>query len=141
MAKKIEKQLKLQIPGGKADPSPPIGPALGAAGINIGEFVNQFNQETADMQGDIVPVVITVYDDRTFEFQVKTPPASKLLLKAAGKEKGSGKNLVSKAGSVTEQQVREIAEQKMPDLNATDVEAASQSVKGTAKSMGIKVEG
>lgn len=140
MAKKVEKQLKLQIPAGEATPAPPIGPALGAAGINIGEFVNQFNEASQEMKGNIVPVVITVYEDRSFDFQLKTPPASGLLLKAAGKEKGSGKNLVSKAGSVTKDQVREIAEEKMADLNANDTEAAMKIVEGTARSMGIEVK-
>src|SRR5690606_16763650 len=118
MAKKVEKKVKLQIPAGKATPAPPIGPVLGQAGINIGDFVNQFNAATAEMMGDIIPVELTVYNDRSFDFVLKTPPASNLLIKAAGVQKGSGKNLVSKAGKVTEAQVREIAEKKMADLNA-----------------------
>jgi len=140
MAKKIAKKLKLQIPAGKATPAPPVGTALGPTGINIGEFVNQFNEKTRDQGGDIIPVEITIYDDRSFEFVLKTPPASRLLLKALGKPKGSGKNLVSKAGVVTKAQVREIAEQKMPDLNANDTDAAMKIIEGTARSMGIEVK-
>lgn len=139
MAKKIEKKVKLQIPAGKATPAPPIGPVLGQAGINIGDFVNQFNSATAEMGGDIIPVELTVYNDRSFDFVLKTPPASSLLIKSAGIQKGSGKNLVSKAGRVTEAQVREIAEKKMADLNAASVEAAMNTIKGTARSMGIEV--
>jgi large subunit ribosomal protein L11 len=140
MAKKVQKKLKLQIPAGKATPAPPVGTALGPAGINIGEFVNQFNSATQEMRGDIIPVEITVYEDRTFSFVLKTPPASRLLLKALGKDKGSGKNLVSKAGVVTKAQVKEIAEQKMPDLNANDTEAAMKIIAGTARSMGVEVK-
>jgi large subunit ribosomal protein L11 len=136
---KVTKKLKLQIPGGAATPAPPVGPALGQAGINIGEFVKQFNDATAQMRGDIVPVEISVFEDRSFSFVLKTPPASNLILKAAGKEKGSGKNAVSKVGSVTQAQIREIAEKKMPDLNAHDIEAASKIIEGTARSMGIEV--
>ena len=140
MAKKVEKKLKLQIPAGKATPAPPIGPALGQAGINIGDFVNRFNEATREKMGDIIPVEISVYEDRSFDFVLKTPPASRLLLKALGKDKGSGKNMVSKIGSVSKAQVREIAEQKMPDLNANDIEAASRIIEGTARSMGIEVK-
>ena len=140
MAKKVEKQIKLQVPAGQANPSPPLGPALGQAGVNIGEFVTRFNEATKDMMGDIIPVVLSVYEDRSFDFVLKTPPASSLLLKAAGVQKGSGKNLVKKAGSVTKDQVREIAEKKMPDLNANDVEAAMKIIEGTARSMGIEVK-
>jgi large subunit ribosomal protein L11 len=140
MAKKVEKTLKLQIPAGQATPAPPVGPALGQVGINIGEFVNQFNQATAEMGGDLVPVEIIVYDDRSFDFTLKTPPASQLLLKAAGKDKGSGKNLISKAGSVTKEQVREIAEKKLPDLNAHDIDQAAKTIEGTARSMGMEVK-
>ena len=140
MAKKVEKKLKLQIPAGKATPAPPIGPALGQAGINIGDFVNRFNEATREKMGDIIPVEISVYEDRSFDFVLKTPPASRLLLKALGKDKGSGKNVVSKIGSVTKAQVREIAEQKMPDLNANDIDAASRIIEGTARSMGIEVK-
>jgi len=140
MAKKITKKIKLQAPAGKATPAPPLGPALGQAGVNIGEFVVKFNDATREMMGDIVPVEITVYEDRTFTFILKTPPASNLLMKAAGVEKGSGKNRVSKAGSVTKDQVRQIAERKMADLNANDIDAASKIIAGTARSMGIDVK-
>ncbi|MBI5005097.1 MAG: 50S ribosomal protein L11 [Candidatus Lloydbacteria bacterium] len=136
---KVTKKLKLQIPGGAATPAPPVGPALGQAGVNIGEFVKRFNDATAQMRGDIIPVEISVFEDRSFNFVLKTPPASSLLLKAAGKEKGSGKNATIKAGSVTKAQIREIAEKKMPDLNAHDIEAASKIIEGTARSMGIEV--
>lgn len=139
MAKKVIKQIKLQIPAGKANPAPPVGPVLGQAGVNIGDFVNKFNTATAEMMGDVVPVVISVYEDRSFDFVLKISPVANLLMKAAGVQKGSGKNLVSKAGKVTEQQVREIAETKMPDLNAASVEAAMNTVKGTARSIGIEV--
>lgn len=139
MAKKITKKIKLQVPAGKATPAPPLGPALGQAGVNIGQFVTEFNEKTRDKMGDIVPVEISVYEDRTFSFIMKTPPASFLLIKAAGIEKGSGKNAVSKVGKVTKAQVREIAEKKMPDLNATDIDAASRIIEGTARSMGIDV--
>ncbi|MCH7597623.1 50S ribosomal protein L11 [Patescibacteria group bacterium] len=140
MAKKVERKLKLQIQGGKATPAPPIGPALGQAGINIGDFVNRFNEATSDMVGNIVPVEILVYEDRSFDFVLRTPLASQLLLKAIGKPKGSGKNLVSKAGTVTKAQVKEIAEIKMPDLNANDIDAAMRIIEGTARSMGIEVK-
>lgn len=140
MAKKVEKKLKLQIQGGKATPAPPVGPALGQAGINIGDFVNRFNEATREMMGDVIPVEISVYEDRSFDFVLKTPPASKLLLKALGKPKGSGKNVVSKAGTVTKAQVKEIAEKKMQDLNANDIDAAMRIIEGTARSMGIEVK-
>lgn len=140
MAKKVTKKLKLQIPGGAANPAPPVGPALGQAGINIGEFVTKFNEATKEMKGDIIPVEIFVYGDRSFDFVLKTPPASRLLLKALGKDKGSGKNLVSKAGTVTKAQVREIAEKKMVDLNAYDIDNAAKIIEGTARSMGIEVK-
>lgn len=140
MAKKITKKLKLVIQAGKANPAPPIGPALGQAGINIGEFVKQFNDATKNMMGDVVPVDISVYEDRTFSFVLKTPPASSLILKALGKEKGSGKNTVSKIGSITKAQLKEIAEKKMPDLNANDVDAAMKIVAGSARSMGVDVK-
>lgn len=141
MAKKVEKKIKLQIPAGKATPAPPVGTALGPAGVNIGDFVNKFNIATKDMMGDIVPVEISVYGDRSFDFILKTPPASSLILKAAGVEKGSGKNLVSKAGKVSMAQVRDIAAKKMPDLNTADAEAAARTIAGTARSMGIEVVG
>ena len=140
MAKKVEKQLKLQVPAGKATPAPPLGPALGQAGINIGEFVNQFNDRTKEMMGDIIPVVISVYDDRSFDFVLKTPPASSLLLKAIGAKSGSGKNTTKKVGKVTQQQLEDIATQKMEDLSANDVKAGAKIIAGTARSMGIEVE-
>lgn len=139
MAKKIKKQVKLQIPAGKANPAPPVGPALGQAGINIGDFVNKFNEATKDKMGSIIPVVISVYDDRSYDFICKTPPASNLILKKIGKDKGSGKNLVSKAGVLTQAQVREIAAEKMTDLNTNDVEQAAKIIAGTARSMGVEV--
>lgn len=138
MAKKVEKKIKLQIPAGKATPAPPVGTVLGPAGINIGDFVNKFNTATAEMN-DIIPVEISVYADRSFDFILKTPPAASLILKAAGVEKGSGKNLLSRAGKISKAQVKEIAERKMPDLNASTIEAASKTVEGTARSMGIDV--
>ena len=140
MAKKIEKQIKVQVPAGKATPAPPLGPTLGQAGVNIGEFVNQFNEATRELGNDIIPVVISVYDDRSFDFILKTPPASSLLLKAIGQQKGSGKNLTTKVGKVTQKQLEEIAEQKMVDLSANDVKAGAKIIAGTARSMGIETE-
>jgi len=140
MAKKVQKIIKVQAEGGKAAPSGTLGPALGQAGVNIGDFVNRFNDATKEMMGDVIPVVISVYEDRSFDFVLKTPPASSLLMKAAGVKKGSGKNLVSKAGNVTKAQVREIAEKKMVDLNANDLDQASKIIEGTARSMGIEVK-
>ena len=140
MAKKVEKKLKLQIPAGKANPAPPIGPALGQAGINIGDFVTKFNDATKEMMGDIIPVEISVYEDRSFDFVLKTPPASRLLLKALGKDKGSGKNLVSKVGKVSKQQLIDIATKKLPDLNTNDPEQGAKIIAGTARSMGIEVD-
>lgn len=140
MAKAVKIILKLQIPAGKANPAPPVGPTLGQHGVNIGDFVNRFNEATKDKMGDIIPVEINVYEDRTFDFKLKTPPASDLLRKAAGVEKGSGKALIKKVGKVTKQQVREIAERKMEDLNANDIESAMKIIEGTARSMGIEVE-
>lgn len=138
--KKDEKQIiKVQIMAGKANPAPPIGPALGQHGVNIMDFCNQFNEQTKDQGNVLLPVVITVNPDRSFTFVVKTPPASELLRKAAGIEKGSGEPKKDKVGKVTEDQVREIAEQKMPDLNTNDIEQAMKIVKGTAKNMGIDV--
>lgn len=137
--KKTLKTVKVVVPAGKATPAPPLGPALGQAGVNIGEFVTRFNDATKEMMGDIVPVIISVYEDRSFDFVIKTPPASSLLLKAAGISKGSGKNVVKKVGSVTSDQVREIAERKMPDLNAANIEGAMNIIAGTARSMGIEV--
>jgi large subunit ribosomal protein L11 len=140
MAKKIARRLKLTIEGGKATPAPPIGPALGQAKVNIGEFVTRFNEGTKEMRGELVPVEITVYEDKTFRLVFKTPPAASLLLKAAGVEKGSGKSRESKAGSITRTQLKEIAQKKLKDLNANDVEAAMKIVAGSARSMGIEVK-
>ncbi|MCF7835634.1 MAG: 50S ribosomal protein L11 [Candidatus Marinimicrobia bacterium] len=140
MAKKLKTILKLQIPAGKANPAPPVGPALGQHGINIGDFVSRFNEATKDKGNDIIPVEINVYEDRTFDFKLKTPPASDLLRKAAGVEKGSGKPLTKKVGKITKQQLQEIAERKMEDLNANDVESAMKIIEGTARSMGIEVK-
>jgi large subunit ribosomal protein L11 len=138
--KKVVGFIKLQIPAGQANPAPPIGPALGQKGVNIMEFCKQFNARTQDKQGLIIPVVITVFSDKSFTFITKTPPASVLLAKAAKVEKGSGEPNRNKVGKVTKKQVREIAEMKMPDLNAHDIEAAMAMVAGTARSMGITVE-
>ncbi|NOQ96660.1 MAG: 50S ribosomal protein L11 [Calditrichae bacterium] len=140
MAKKIAAYIKLQIPAGNANPSPPVGPALGQHGVNIMEFCKAFNARTQEKIGYIIPVVITVYADRSFSFITKTPPASTLLLKAAGIEKGSGEPNVEKVGKVTKQQVEEIAKTKMEDLNAASMEAAMRIIEGTARSMGIEVE-
>jgi len=138
--KKIKTIVKLQIPAGKANPAPPVGPALGQHGLNIGEFVSKFNEATKDKGDDIVPVEIIVYEDRTFDFKLKTPPASDLLRKAAAVEKGSGKNALNKVGKITKTQLREIAERKMEDLNANDLEAAEKIIAGTARSMGIEIK-
>ena len=140
MAKKVVGQIKLQIPAGQANPSPPVGPALGQQGVNIMDFCKAFNAKTQDQAGMIIPVVITVYADRSFSFITKTPPAAVLLLKAAKVAKGSGIPNKEKAGKVTKAQIQEIAELKMPDLNATDVDAAMRIIEGTARSMGITVE-
>lgn len=140
MAKKIKTTIKLAIEAGKANPAPPIGPALGQHGVNIAEFCKQFNDRTREMAGDVVPAEITIYEDRTFTFVLKTPPASSLLKKAAGAEKGSGEAPKKMVGKVTKADVRAIAERKMVDLNANDVDAAMKVVEGTARSMGIKVE-
>ncbi len=140
MAKKVIGTIKLQLPAGNATPSPPVGPALGQHGVNIMEFCKAFNAKTQDKQGLIIPVVITVYADRSFTFITKTPPASILLKRAAGVEKGSSEPNKTKVGKVTRQQVREIAELKMPDLNASSIEAAMRMIEGTARSMGIVVE-
>ncbi|MDR1472957.1 MAG: 50S ribosomal protein L11 [Lactobacillales bacterium] len=141
MAKKIEKIVKLQIPAGKATPAPPVGPALGQAGINIMGFTKEFNARTADQAGLIIPVVISVYEDRSFTFVTKTPPAAVLLKKAAKVEKGSGEPNTNKVATVTKAQVQEIAEAKMADLNAANVESAMRMIEGTAYSMGFAVEG
>jgi large subunit ribosomal protein L11 len=139
--KKITGYIKLQIPAGQANPAPPVGPALGQKGVNIMEFCKQFNARTNAQAGLIIPVVITVFSDKSFTFVTKTPPAAVLLVKAAKIEKGSAESNRTKVGKVTSQQVREIAEMKMPDLNAANVEAAMTMVAGTARSMGIVVEG
>lgn len=139
MAKKLVKKIKVQAVGGKATPAPPLGPVLGQAGINIGEFVNQFNEKTRDRMGEVVPVELSVYDDRSFDFITKTSPASRLILKKIGKDKGSGKNLTSKAGEINRTQIREIAEEKMQDLSANSMEAAMRIIEGTCRSMGVKV--
>ncbi|MCI0405882.1 MAG: 50S ribosomal protein L11 [candidate division Zixibacteria bacterium] len=141
MAKKITATVKLQIPAGNANPAPPVGPALGQQGVNIMEFCKQFNAKTQSQVGLIIPVIITVYADKSFTFITKTPPASVLLKKAAKVEKGSGEPNRVKVGKVTMSQVKEIAQLKMPDLNATTLEAAMKQVAGTARSMGIEVEG
>ena len=140
MAKQILKKIKVQAPGGKATPAPPLGPVLGQAGINIGEFVNQFNEQTRDKMGQIIPAEITVYDDRSFNFILKTSPASRLILKAIGKEKGSSKTGTSTAGTITKAQVKDIAEEKMQDLNANTIEQAMKIIEGTCRSMGIEVK-
>ena len=139
MAKKLVKLIKVQAKGGKATPAPPLGPVLGQAGINIGEFVNQFNEKTRESMGDITPVVISVYDDRTFTFEIKVSPMSRLILKAIGKDKGASKNTQQTIGTITKAQVREVAEKKMADLNAASIEAAMKTVEGTCRSMGVKV--
>lgn len=140
MAKKIDGYIKLQIPAGKANPSPPVGPALGQKGVNIMEFCKQFNARTQDKEGLIIPVVITVYSDKSFTFITKTPPAAVLLKKAAKIEKGSGEPNKTKVGKVTKTQLKEIAQLKMPDLNAHDIEHAASMIAGTARSMGLTVE-
>ena len=141
MAKEIKSQIKLQASGGKATPAPPIGPALGQHGVNIGQFVSQFNERTKDLNGTTVPVVITVYADNSFDFIVKSPPAAVLLKQKAGIEKGSGVPNKDKVGTVTKAQVREISELKFEDLNAYDLDQADLIIEGTARSMGIEVEG
>jgi large subunit ribosomal protein L11 len=141
MAKKIAAVVKIQIPAGKANPSPPVGPALGQHGVNIMEFCKAFNAQTQSQEGLIIPVVITIYADRTFSFVTKTPPAAILLKKAAGIIKGSGEPNKNKVGKVTAQQIREIAETKLPDLNAQSLEAAILIIEGTARSMGVEIEG
>lgn len=136
----VVKKIKLQIPGGKATPAPPVGTALGPAGVNIGQFVTQFNDATKDKMGVIIPVELSVYDDRSFTFVLKVSPMSRLILKALGIEKGSGKTPTQKAGTLTKAQVAAIAEEKMPDLNAGSPEAAARIVAGTARSMGVDVK-
>lgn len=139
MAKQVTKTIKLQIKGGAATPAPPVGTALGPTGINIGEFVNQFNAATQERRGEVVPVVLNIYDDRSFDFALRVSPASRLVLKKIGKDKGSGKNLVSKAGKITQAQLEEVAQEKMPDLNTNDIEQAKKVIAGTCRSMGIDV--
>lgn len=139
MAKKVKTVIKLQIPGGQANPAPPVGPALGQHGLNIAEFCQKFNAATKDKHGEITPVEITVYEDRTYDFITKTAPASELLKKAAGIKSGSGQPLKQKVGKITKAQLKEIAEKKMPDLNANDVEGAMNTIAGTARQMGIEI--
>lgn len=139
--KKITKMLKLQIQAGKANPAPPVGPALGQAGINIQDFCTKFNDATKDKMGNIIPVVISVFEDKSFEFQLKTPPASDLLKKAAGIPSGGSRGKLESVATISRAKLREIAETKLPDLNANSVEAAMNIIEGTAKNMGIKVEG
>lgn len=141
MAKKIRGYVKLQLPAGKATPAPPVGPALGQHGVALMQFVKEYNERTQQMAGQIIPVVITVYEDRSFTFVTKTPPAADLLRKAAGVPKGAGNPKANKVGKVTADQVREIAELKMKDLNAIDLDGAVKQVEGTARSMGIEVAG
>ncbi len=140
MAKKIIKKVKVIAPAGKATPAPPLGPTLGQAGVNIGDFTKKFNDATKTMIGDMIPVVITVYEDRTYDFVLKTPPASSLILKAVGIEKGAGKHAVKRAGTITKAQVRAIAERKLPDLNASTIEAAIKIIEGSCRSMGVDVK-
>ena len=136
----VTKKIKLQIPGGAATPAPPVGTALGPAGVNIGQFVTQFNEATKDKRGTIIPIELSVYDDRSFTFIMKNPPASRLILKALGIEKGSAKAREQKVGTITKAQVAEIVKEKMPDLNAVSPEAAARTIEGTARSMGIDVK-
>ena len=140
MAKKLKTQIKLQIQGGAATPAPPVGPALGQHGLPIGEFVTQFNAAAADRRGEVIPVIINVYDDRTFDCITKVAPASELIKKAAGIKSGSGKPLTEKVATITTAQLREIAEKKMPDLNTNDVEMAMRIMAGTARQMGVDIK-
>ena len=140
MAKKIVKKVKVIAPAGKATPAPPLGPTLGQAGVNIGDFTKKFNDATKGMIGDMIPVVITVYEDRTYDFILKTPPTSSLILKALKKEKGSGKPNTVKVGTLTKAQLKEIAEKKFPDLSAGSIEAAMKTVAGTARQMGVDIK-
>lgn len=140
MAKKIKTKIKLQIPGAQANPAPPVGPALGQHGLNIAQFCKEFNEKTKNQVGDIITVEITVFEDRSYTFILKTPPASELIKKAAGIKKGSGKPLTEKVGKITEAQLAEIAKIKMPDLNANDLEAAKKIIAGTARQMGVEIK-
>ena len=140
MAKKIKTKIKLQIAGGQANPAPPVGPALGQHGLNIAEFCKQFNDKTKDKMGEITPVEITVYEDRSYDFILKTPPASELIKKAAGIKSGSSKPLTDKVGSITDKQLEEIATIKRPDLNANDIDAAKKIIAGTARQMGVEIK-
>jgi large subunit ribosomal protein L11 len=140
MAKKLTAQIKLQIPGGGATPAPPVGPALGQHGLPIGDFVTRFNNDTQDRRGELVPVIINVYEDRTFDYIMKVAPASELIKKAAGIKKGSSKPLTDKIAKITKAQLQEIAEKKMPDLNTTDVEQAMKIIAGTARQMGVEIK-
>mgnify|MGYP000269956708 CR=1 FL=1 len=140
MAKAILTQVKLQIPGGSANPAPPVGTVLGPQGIAIQDFCQQFNDRTKEQRGEILPVVVTIYDDRSFDFIIKTPPAAELLKKAAKIQKGSGSPLAQKIGSITKDQIREIAEMKMVDLNTDDIDAAMNTIEGTARQMGLEVK-
>ncbi|MFA5023821.1 MAG: 50S ribosomal protein L11 [Patescibacteria group bacterium] len=140
MAKKIKTKIKLQIAGGQANPAPPVGPALGQHGLNIAEFCKSFNDKTKDKMGDIIPVEITVYEDRSYDFILKTPPAAELIKKAAGIKKGSSKPLTEKVGKITNAQLEEIAKIKLPDLNANDLEAAKNIITGTARQMGVEIK-
>ena len=140
MPKKIKAIVKLQIPAGQATPAPPVGPALAQHGLSLGEFCQKFNEATKNQMGFTVPLEVTIYEDRTYEFKLKTPPASELLKKAAGIEKGSGTSNKTKVGKITKSQLREIAEKKMADLNVDDTEAAMKIIEGTAKNMGIEIE-
>lgn len=137
----LKRTMKLQIKAGQASPAPPIGPALGQVGINIGEFVNRFNEATADMGDDLIPVVISIYEDRSFDLEFKSPPASSLILKAIGEESGASDILTETAGTITKKQIREISKRKMEDLNANDLEAADKIIEGTCRSMGVEVKG
>lgn len=139
MAKKIKTMIKLQLPAGKATPAPPVGTALGPHGLNIAQFVKEFNDKTAPMGDTVIPVEMTVYEDRTYTFILKTPPAANLIMKAISLPKGSANPLTTKVGKITKAQIREIAEKKMPDLNAVSVEAAEKTIMGTARSMGVEV--
>lgn len=140
MAKKIKTTIKLQIKAGQANPAPPVGPALGQHGVNIQDFCTKFNEATKDRMGEVAPVVITIYEDTSFTFILKTPPASELIKKAAGIAKGAKNPLTDKVGTITKAQVKEIAEKKLPDLNAYNIEAAMKIIEGTARQMGVKVE-